>query len=233
MTSFRKQASQIHKTTTEPRKHTDRYFTQISPDSAAIMSTEKTETKYQLAQPTGPIVVQGHEAAGGVFIDGGGASLLPGQKQGHKCCGGCCDVRRAVIIVNVINMAVLLMGLFSLLATKALYDNAGDYDDDEVKEAMELYGNAPLGSIIGILVVQIVISALGAVGAFVYNKWMVGMTAAAYFIGVAMGLIALNPGSIVYNLFFAYPHFFLIKEIHQGSMTKETYPDEKQSCCCV
>jgi hypothetical protein len=32
------------------------------------------------------------------------------------------------------------------------------------------------------------------------------------------------------NAFFAYPHYFLIKEIQAGIMTEESYPNEKPLC---
>jgi hypothetical protein len=35
---------------------------------------------------------------------------IQSQKQGHKCCGGCCDMRRAVIIVNIIALGGRLHG---------------------------------------------------------------------------------------------------------------------------
>lgn len=189
----------------------------------------KTETNYQLAQATGT-VVQGEEA--GVFVN-------PSGKQGHKCCGGCCDVRRAVMIVNGINIIILGMSLLSFLAAKNIANNNTDdaaaaQVDDQVQEAIDIYANAPLGAIIAIMLVQAVISAIGMAGAFIFNKWMVGVTAVVYVLGLLGALLSLNPGGMAYNGFFLYPHVFLIKELHRGIMTKENYePVEKHSCCCV
>lgn len=188
----------------------------------------KTETNYQLAQATGT-VVQGEEA--GVFVN-------PSGKQGHKCCGSCCDVRRAVIIVNGVNLVILCMSLMSFLAARNIANNSNTDDaaqvDDQLQEAIDVYSNAPLGAIIAIMVVQAIISAIGMAGAFLFNKWMVGVTAVVYILGLVGALISLNPGGMAYNGFFLYPHVFLIKELHHGIMTKENYePVEKHSCCCV
>lgn len=193
----------------------------------------ETETSYQLAQPAGAVFVQGEEATG-VFKNDGGVVVAPaGQKQGHKCCGGCCDVRRAVIVVNLVNIGILGMTALSLLAQKNVANNAETVDDDEVQEVMDLYASMKLGPIVAVMAVQIVISAVGVAGAFLFNYLMVGVTAIAYCLGIVSSLVALSPGSLLYNGFFLYPHIFLIKEIRSGVMTKENYPAEKQSCCCV
>ena len=63
-----------------------------------MSSTETPGTEYELAPP----IVSQENRAGGVAR----------VKQGHKCCGGCCDMRRAVIIVNIVN--ICLMGLRNL-----------------------------------------------------------------------------------------------------------------------
>ena len=44
-------------------------------------------------------------------------------------------------------------------------------------------------------------------------------------------LIGFSVGAVILCLWI-YPSIFLMKEIHQGIMTKETYPREEYSCCC-
>jgi hypothetical protein len=39
--------------------------------------------------------------------------------------------------------------------------------------------------------------------------------------------------TIVFTLLWTYPSIFLAMEIKKGVMTKETYPREAFSCCCV
>ena len=63
------------------------------------------EQEYVLAaevQPGNPPIKDG---ACGTEVDGGGGALLsPSKRQGHLCCGGCCDMRRATMIVNYVNI---------------------------------------------------------------------------------------------------------------------------------
>lgn len=61
-----------------------------------MSSTAKTEIDYQLAQSD-----HRHN----------------GDKQGHKCCGGCCDVRRAVIIVDIVYIYLAIYELFTAFSS--------------------------------------------------------------------------------------------------------------------
>ena len=36
------------------------------------------------------------------------------RKRGHICCGCCCDTRKAVIVVNIINICFAVIGIVSL-----------------------------------------------------------------------------------------------------------------------
>jgi hypothetical protein len=45
-----------------------------------------------------------------LFDDDEIENSIRSTKQGHKCCGGCCDMRRAVIIVNIIALGGRLHG---------------------------------------------------------------------------------------------------------------------------
>ena len=194
------------------------------------MSTEMKESHYQLAQP---VIVQGHGFPDVSKGDGGADShLIPGQKQGHKCCGGCCDVRRAVIVVNLVSIGLLLFGLVGMIVVKKNV-SAMEFTDDATKTAMEEFAALPLAPLIAGFVVPIVMDAVGLAGAIIYNKWMVGVAGVFYCVLIVFDLLQLNVPGVIYNAFFAYPHFFLIKEINMGIMTKENYPNEKFSCCCV
>ena len=177
----------------------------------------KSETDYKLGEPVQGVPVQtSHE------------------KQGHKCCGGCCDMRRAVIIVNIINAFVLILGIASFFGTRALANNASEiYDDDGVIAAFEGFSSLPLGAFLAIQVTRIVCSLAGIVGGMKYNVILTGVAALMYCVDAVMSLVVFNIGGLVYSLFFAYPHFFFIKEVRAGIMSEENYPNEKMSCCCV
>ena len=75
--------------------------------------------------------------------------------KAHKCCGGCCDMRRAVIIVNIINSCFLALGLASFTYIAAA--DGGNIDDDEVEDAYTSL-NAGIGALIAISAIKLVIS---------------------------------------------------------------------------
>ena len=141
-------------------------------------------------------------------------------------------VRRAVIIVNIVNACIVGMGLMGTLATKNYAQNAV-YDDDETMAAFEEFANAPIGLAVGIMSAQIVASLCGIAGGVKFNPHLTALAAVAYAIVLVVGLLSLNIGSIVYQGCFLYPHVVFIHEIRKGIMNEANYPNEKQSCCCV
>jgi hypothetical protein len=54
-------------------------------------------------------VVEGNE-----YVQHGGDDMNGPARRGHVCCGCCCDTRKAVIVVNVINISLALLGIASL-----------------------------------------------------------------------------------------------------------------------
>uniref|UniRef100_A0A7S2EL06 Uncharacterized protein n=1 Tax=Trieres chinensis TaxID=1514140 RepID=A0A7S2EL06_TRICV len=165
-------------------------------------------------------------------------------KRGHKCCGGCCDMRRAVIIVNIISVAFGVLTIpfislgYSVLNASSDFSSAmtDAMDDDEAKQAfadVEKAAGASLGFLIFFTVAKLVCYSCGIYGAMSYNIWLVGISLVAYGLDF---IYALTNGSILALLlpgFFAYPHVFFIKEVKEGIMSEENYELEKHSCCCV
>lgn len=170
----------------------------------------KQETSYTLAEP----------------------AVVAGHKQGHNCCGGCCDTRRAVIIVNIVNACIVGFGLMGVLAVKNAA-NSNMYDDDEMAAALADFENAPVGMAIGLMVAQIVASLCGIAGGIKFNVILTAVAAVAYSILTVFGLIGGNIAGLIYNGFFLYPHVMFIQEMRKGIMTEANYPNEKHSCCCV
>ena len=89
---------------------------------------EKGETEYQLAQPVGDSSEK--------------------IKQGHNCCGGCCDVRRATIVVNLVNLGLVGLQVMTLISVKNAAGYLNNVDDDEVQAALGEYPeNVRLGGV--------------------------------------------------------------------------------------
>ena len=67
------------------------------------------EQEYVLAAEVQPGNPPSKDGVPGAEIEAGGAStLLTSKRQGHLCCGGCCDMRRATMIVNYVNIGKLI-----------------------------------------------------------------------------------------------------------------------------
>jgi hypothetical protein len=150
------------------------------------------------------------------------------NKQGHSCCGGCCDVRRASIVLDIMSLVSLVINVFALSAVST----SSIFDDDEVKQKLS-EGMPSAGVMIAIFVFEIVLLGITVWGAVSFSapKVMVGLV--VYSIGVLTSMFSLNLVGVVVNVFFAYPHYFLYKEIKDGIMSKDNYYNEEQSCCCV
>ena len=163
-------------------------------------------------------------------------------KKGSMCCGGCCDMRRAVIILNTIS--IILVGLLAFIAYSSTNVLVQNIDDDAVQESFE---DALLTTYI-LIGIGIAASLVGIWGAYSYNILGVGFSAffiVAFFItdtvraiqfankyDVPLPTLDIATGALI-DALLLYPHVGLIAEIKNGTMTPETYPREQASCCCV
>lgn len=157
-----------------------------------------------------------------------------GIKQGHSFLGGCCDMRRAVIIVNAICITMEIIGLVVLLILFSIGffsypDNAAEYTIGDYT----LTWGIVLGIVGGLSLFSIVFNAAGIHGATKYKQGFV--MAALIYHAICLGLNVITfsiIGALVSGLFL-YPHICLVKEMKEGIMTEANYHNEKQSCCCV
>jgi hypothetical protein len=161
------------------------------------------------------------------------------ERTGHSCCGCCCDMRRAVIIINAINsvFVVLMALLFGLFTTdKAVEASMEVYDDDvtlnELQITMDLTGR---DKFVIYLFFAFLLSLLtmGILGARYFKSWMVGIPGILYCVNAVFCLILGGWIPAMIAGLYAYPHVLLILEIQRGSMSTERYAMEQQSCCCV
>lgn len=181
-------------------------------------------------------------------------ALEDDPKKGHICCGGCCDMRRAVIIVNITSIIAALFGMILILSTsRSVASTFTGSDDDEVIE--EYFKSVQRTGVI-LTAVGIACAAIGIWGSKNFN--VLGVSISALFLVAAFiaetvltlqlydyveekfdvefdnnavnGNIAI---SAVGTLLYVYPHVGLIIELRNGIMTPETYPREEMSCCCV
>jgi hypothetical protein len=180
----------------------------------------------------------------GVVVEAAGVAQ---EKQGKKCCGCCCDFRRAVVVTawicivySIVYMilAIVGVGLGTAVATQ-------NDDEDIAKDAAGAAGLSALyaiGFAFGIcfgvfqlmaalkynvcMLSTCVVFQLLALAYQIYNTWLGATTSVEIIFSVIFTII-------VFCAIWIYPLVGLIKEIKEGIMNEETYPREAYSCCCA
>jgi hypothetical protein len=186
------------------------------------------------------------------------------EKQGGKCCGGCCDYRRAVIVLCIVSLVFSVIGIIN----PALDSSFEDAAYPELSKIISDHSTDIL--IMGI--VHIVMTLVALVGALIFNFYMVALYVLWSILYLIVSIIlekqmvdemldwidtqytddvwsgtdrdALETGintymiityviTALFTALWVYPSVFLSVEIKKGIMTKETYPREEMSCCCV
>lgn len=174
------------------------------------MSTQKTDTMY---------------------VDASAPMMVKPERQSHLCCGGCCDTRRATIIVNIVNMCFAAIALLGTGAVTA-YASSNQFDDDAVKNSVAAAtDHAWIMYLVNGL--ALAFGALGIYGAKEYKEIFVAISGLWHAAIATMGIIGGDFAGAICSGLFAYPHFVLYQEMKKGIMTKENYPNEMHSCCCV
>jgi hypothetical protein len=124
----------------------------------------------------------------------------------------------------------------AFFAVTGMTKNASNnFDDDEVVAAFEeLEGyTTSVRVAIALSCTKMILNAVGIYGAVTYKVWAVAASLVGYGIEFLVSLIAFDLFTLLMAGFFAYPHYYLIQEIRSGVMSRETYEQEKFSCCCV
>jgi hypothetical protein len=172
----------------------------------------------------------GNDAGDVYYADATTFSSTDGR-QGQLFCGCCCDMRRAVVIVNVMSICFALLGIamYHLLSRDGFIEN---FDDDITKYELEAISNYK-GRAILFGLVSVLCSLIGLCGAVQYNRRMVILAAVYYCISMLTKIVPFDLSGMLMAGLFSYPHFVFIKELDNGIMTAENYPNEINSCCCV
>jgi hypothetical protein len=152
-------------------------------------------------------------------------------RQGHSFCGCMCDMRRAVIIVNIISLIFVTIAFFTFISYSSSKFR-DQFDDDNAQKSFDESDNWR-GAFIAVIVLSFIIHILGILGAVRFSRWMVLVAGIWLGLGFLSCLFTLNIGGVVVLGLFAYPHFIFFREIQRGIMGTDNYANERQSCCCV
>ena len=141
----------------------------------------------------------------GQFVSRSQGRPLFRARKGHTCCGCCCDTRRAVIIVNILQIcftafyAIPLILGFELLsfAQSASLEIAKEMDhpaSEKISEAVQLL-QIPMALFCVLIFAQLVTYVLGVVGAATFSKWMISVSIMGYCVSILTNLLQGNlPG---------------------------------------
>jgi hypothetical protein len=112
-------------------------------------------------------------------------------KQGGKCCGCCCDYRRAVIILAIIRLVfnVINVPLLTLAADQTGASTSSGVEDGE--EGQEAVFNGTIGNPVFLMSMAIFTAAASLVGALKFDirlvaidlVWFVGKYSIGYYYG--------------------------------------------------
>eukprot|EP00538_Stauroneis_constricta_P009356 CAMPEP_0119566724 /NCGR_PEP_ID=MMETSP1352-20130426/33936_1 /TAXON_ID=265584 /ORGANISM="Stauroneis constricta, Strain CCMP1120" /LENGTH=182 /DNA_ID=CAMNT_0007615883 /DNA_START=157 /DNA_END=705 /DNA_ORIENTATION=- len=150
----------------------------------------------------------------------------PALKRGHSFCGGCCDMRRAVIIVDCIMIGMLLLDILGVAVL-----GSEQVDDDNLAQ---MIADIPTRRLCTIFILEIICCAIAIFGALRYSVYPVFVGLGLYVVAAMMSLFIFNVAGILISVLFAYPHAVFIQEVRVGVMRPETYDsNERQSCCCA
>ena len=159
------------------------------------------------------------------------------QRLGHSFCGLCCDMRRAVIILNSINLGIALFGivLVAYVTSDKFQDYANDVEDDDYAYRLSLYLEEQRRSIYIGFVIAMVMYVIGVLGGIRFNHLIVVVVTIWYCVLVITNMIfTFSLYAILWNTLCLYPHIVFLVELQRGIMTYDRYDAyEKQSCCCV
>eukprot|EP00542_Grammatophora_oceanica_P018879 CAMPEP_0194048950 /NCGR_PEP_ID=MMETSP0009_2-20130614/29105_1 /TAXON_ID=210454 /ORGANISM="Grammatophora oceanica, Strain CCMP 410" /LENGTH=155 /DNA_ID=CAMNT_0038694985 /DNA_START=87 /DNA_END=554 /DNA_ORIENTATION=+ len=136
-------------------------------------------------------------------------------KQGHKCCGGCCDVRRAVIIVNIINAFVSLFVIIELIFYDQLIESGKNVYSEDMQNSLEKMSDQVHhmeGALIGLMVVRLFGSLAGIYGGMTFSWPLVAASMGVYALVAAPDILMFGVvGGPLLDGLFAYPHYYLTR----------------------
>ena len=166
------------------------------------------------------------------------------EKQGKKCCGFCCDFRRAVIVMAILGIIeftiLIIVQVFGIAFGASIVAEA---EDDDLVQASGIGIAVTSGLIAGLYAIGLLFSIFHLLAALKYSVCMLATVLVFNFIGLGYDIyyatlvggdlmIGLICYCIVVAAIYIYPTVGLLMEIKEGIMSPETYPREAYSCCC-
>jgi hypothetical protein len=146
-----------------------------------------------------------------------------------------CDMRRAVIIVNLVTIIVSIGLLLLLLVTRRVTAQIqDDFQDDQVQSAAaDQWSKIENVSYVYHVFLRIVCAALGVLGGLFFHGILVAFSAVSLLVDFGVSIVLRDWVGIFMSPIFLYPHLMFLRYLRSGLMSPENYRNEMQSCCCV
>lgn len=145
-----------------------------------------------------------------------------------------CDMRRAVIIVNLITIASSIAFFVILLVSRASAEQIQqDFTDDQVQDMAEHWSKLDDIGYVYQVFLRVVCAALGVGGGIWFNGILTSISALSLLFDFAMGMLRFDLIGLFIAPIFLFPHLMFLKYLHSGLMSPQNYDKEMQSCCCV
>ena len=188
-----------------------------------------------------------------VELAGGANNVSSQTRKADLCCGCCCDLVRACIIVDVCDILLSIMlvvvsvlGLeldesfintidFSVYNDSINNDDMMVIDDDDEIFRQEDNSDRLRMSVTVIAIMTgagILFSFIGILGAYKLNKYLVLCTAIWYCVDFIRSAVTLQWVNSVVVACFAYPHFALFMALRKNKISRENYSATERHCCC-
>jgi hypothetical protein len=146
-----------------------------------------------------------------------------------------CDMRRAVIICNlvtiVVSMALLL--IWSWTRPTAPIQDDDFHDDHVVNNVADGWSKLEDVSNVYHIVLRTICASLGVLGGIFFHFILVAISAVAVVFDFCASIIRRDWVGIFMPPIFLYPHLMFLKYLRSGLMSPENYKNEMQSCCGV
>jgi hypothetical protein len=165
--------------------------------------------------------------------------LLGPQKgrESHLYFGCCCDVRRAVLILNIVTIVMNFFAMVSFFVfVRITQDHVSEITEQMSEDVSEKDFKTGLhvfeGFLDAIMLISIFLHAFGVHGALKYKTWAIKVAAVAYGIPFTWAVLNFDFVTFILGGVFLYPHIVLIKEIETGVMTSYNYENVQACCVC-
>ena len=189
-------------------------------------------------------------------LAGGGNNGSSQTRKADLCCGCCCDLVRACIIVDVFDILLsIMLVVLSVLGLEiddrfintidfSVYNDSNNNDDmmvidddDDNNEMVRQDDNSDrlLMSVTVITIMTgcgILFSFIGILGAYKLQKYLVLCTAIWYCVDFIRSAVTLQWVNSVVVACFAYPHFALFMALRKNKITRGNYSATEKHCCC-